>query len=192
MQLKLLIIGLTFAALYLSSDPGAVVAPLESDTPRERSHWAYVKRATPAMPTLSATAQAWVKSPIDTFVLERMKREGLQPAPTADRETLIRRLYFDLLGLPPTPAEVESFRRDQSPDAWPRLVDRLLESPRYGERWAQHWMDVVRYAESDGFEYDTHRNDAWRYRDYVIRAINEDRPYDGLLQSMMIVTPSSG
>lgn len=178
MQLKLLVIGLAFATLYLTSDPGAAVAPLESYTPRERSHWAYVKRGTPVIPTLDAVDQAWVRSPVDAFILERMKREGLRPAPAADRETLIRRLYFDLLGLPPSPAEVEAFRRDQSPDAWPRLVDRLLESPRYGERWAQHWMDVVRYAESDGFEYDTHRNDAWRYRDYVIRAINEDRPYD--------------
>jgi hypothetical protein len=182
MQLKLLTIGIIFVSLYFSSDPGATVAPLESYTPRERSHWAYVKRGTPVVPTITAikdvTDQAWVKSPIDAFLLERMKREGLRPAPAADRVTLIRRLYFDLIGLPPTPAEVDAFVRDNSPEAWSRLVDRLLASPQYGERWGQHWLDVVRYAESDGFEYDTHRNDAWRYRDYVIKAFNEDRPYD--------------
>ncbi len=175
MQIKLTVIGVVLLSLW----GGAGEASLESYTPRERSHWAFVKRATPVVPTFTeATDQAWVKGPIDAFVLARMKREGLRPAPAADRATLIRRLYFDLLGLPPAPAEVEAFVRDKSPDAWPRLVDRLLASPRYGERWAQHWMDVVRYAESDGFEYDTHRNDAWRYRDYVIAAFNEDRPYD--------------
>ncbi|NDD64675.1 MAG: DUF1549 domain-containing protein, partial [Acidobacteria bacterium] len=178
MQIKLMTIGVVLFSLLGSSG----VAPLESYTPRERSHWAYVKRGTPEAPTFTGgddrSLQSWVKSPIDAFVLERMNREGLRPSPPADRVTLIRRLYFDLIGLPPTPAEVDAFVRDKSPEAWSRLVDRLLESPRYGERWAQHWMDVVRYAESDGFEYDTHRNDAWRYRDYVIRAFNEDRPYD--------------
>lgn len=179
MHMKLLTIGIILTSLYFSSDPGTAIAPLESYTPRERSHWAYVRRGAPLVPTFTAPAdQAWVKSPVDAFVLERMKREGLRPSPSADRVTLIRRLYFDLIGLPPTPAEVDAFVRDKSPDAWSRLVDRLLESPRYGERWAQHWLDVVRYAESDGFEYDTHRNDAWRYRDYVIRSFNEDRPYD--------------
>ncbi len=175
MQIKLMIIGVLLLTWWGASNE----APLESYTPRERSHWAYVKRGTPAVPGLASPAdQSWVRSPIDAFVLERMKREGLRPSPPADRETLVRRLYFDLLGLPPTPGEVNAFLRDKSPDAWSKLVDRLLDSPQYGERWAQHWMDVVRYAESDGFEYDTHRNDAWRYRDYVIRAFNEDRPYD--------------
>ena len=175
MLMKMTVMGVVLLSLWGATE----VAPLESYTPRERSHWAYVKRGTPAPPELTtAEDRAWAGNPIDAFVLARMKREGLRPSPVADEVTLVRRLYFDLLGLPPTPEELEAYRRDRSPDAWARLVDRLLESPRYGERWAQHWMDVVRYAESDGFEYDTHRNDAWRYRDYLIRVFNEDRPYD--------------
>jgi len=182
MQIRLLTIGVVMLSLLGSSGE----APLESYTPRERSHWAYVKRGLPEVPAFAdPAARSWVRNPIDAFVLERMKREGLQPSPVADRVTLIRRLYFDLTGLPPTPAEIEAFTRDKSPDAWSRLVDRLLESPLYGERWAQHWMDVVRYAESDGFEYDTHRNDAWRYRDYVIKALNEDRPYDRFITEQL-------
>src|SRR6185295_7872820 len=96
----------------------------------------------------------------------------------ADRRTLIRRLSFDRIGLPPTPEEVEAFVRDHRPDAYDRLVERLLASPRYGERWGHHWLDVVRYAETEGFEYDRHRVGAWRYRDYVVAALNGDKPYD--------------
>ncbi|MFN7927707.1 MAG: DUF1549 domain-containing protein [Blastocatellia bacterium] len=154
-------------------------APLGTYTPRERSHWAFVKRSTPAVPTFQPTAdQAWARTPIDAFILQRMQREGLQPSPPADRITLIRRIYFDMTGLPPTPREVEAFLKDKSPDAYQKLVEKLLASPTYGERWGQHWLDVVRFAETDGFEYDTHRNDAWRYRDYVIQSFNEDKPYD--------------
>jgi hypothetical protein len=109
----------------------------------------------------------------------------LTPAPPADRRTLIRRVTYDLTGLPPTPAEVEAFVKDPSPRAYEKLVDRLLASPRYGEKWGQHWLDVVRYAETDGFEYDTHRNDAWRYRDYVIRAFNQDRPYSDFVREQL-------
>ena len=182
MLMKMTVIGVVLLTLGATTD----TAPLESYTPRERSHWAYVKRGAPAVPELSASAdRGWVRNPIDAFVLTRMEREGLRPAPPADEMTLVRRLYFDLHGLPPTPEELEAYRRDRSPDAWARLVDRLLESPRYGERWAQHWMDVVRYAESDGFEYDTHRNDAWRYRDYLIRVFNEDRPYDRFITEQL-------
>ena len=110
-----------------------------------------------------------------------MKKEGLRPSATADRTTLIRRIYFDVVGLPPSPADIDAFVGDRSPDAYPKLVERLLASPSYGERWAQHWLDVVRYAETEGFEYDTLRKDSWRYRDYVIRAFNNDKPYDRFL-----------
>jgi hypothetical protein len=115
---------------------------------------------------------------VDTFILDRLRAEGLTPAPEADRTTLIRRLSFDLNGIPPTPREIDAFVQDQSADAYERLVERLLASPHYGERWAQHWLDVVRFAETEGFEYDRLRPGAWRYRDYVIQSLNQDKPYD--------------
>ena len=172
---KLFAIGVMLFSFALVSE----IAPLGTYTPRERSHWAFVKRTDPAIPSFAAAADnAWVKNPIDAFILQRLKKEGLRPSPPADRVTLIRRLYFDMIGLPPSPREVAEFSADKSPDAYQKLVERLLASPHYGERWAQHWLDVVRFAETDGFEYDTHRRDAWRYRDYVIRAFNADKPYD--------------
>lgn len=115
---------------------------------------------------------------IDSFVLEKLTAKGIAPAPRADRRTLIRRVTIDLTGLPPTPDEVDAFVNDDAPDAWPRLVERLLASPRYGERWARHWLDVVRYADSSGYSNDFERPNAWRYRDYVIRSLNNDKPYD--------------
>jgi hypothetical protein len=151
-------------------------APLGKYTPVERRHWAFVPRSRPEIPKV-----AGARTPIDAFILARLNKEGLKPSPLADRRTLIRRVYFDVIGLPPTPAEVSAFAADRSPDAYARLVDRLLVSPHYGERWGQHWLDVIRFAETDGFEYDTHRRDAWRYRDYVIRAFNNDKPYDRFL-----------
>jgi hypothetical protein len=175
MYFKLVTVSLLLFSFGMSSD----VAPLGTYTARERAHWAFVKRSTPAVPTFSsASDQAWARTPIDAFILQRMQREGLQPAPAADRATLIRRLYFDVIGLPPAPREVEAFVKDKAPDAYAKLVEKLLASPHYGERWGQHWLDVARFAETDGFEYDTHRNDAWRYRDYVIKSFNEDKPYD--------------
>ena len=120
----------------------------------------------------------WVRNPIDAFVLVRLEKEGLAPSPEADRRTLIRRVTFDLTGLPPTPEEAESFVTDNSPDAYVELVDRLLASPAYGERWARHWLDVVRYGDSQGFERNHFRPNAWRYRDWVIAALNADMPYD--------------
>src|SRR5213075_827543 len=105
----------------------------------------------------------WATSPIDRFVLAKLEEKGLAPAPAADRHALLRRVTFDLTGLPPTPAEVEAFVNDSSPDAYEKVVDRLLASPHFGERWARHWMDLVRYAESDGFETNLHRPNAWPY-----------------------------
>ncbi len=138
-------------------------------------HWSFRPRGKPPVP---AVAGSWPRTSIDPFILDHLHRSGLRPAPEADRVTLIRRLSFDLTGLPPTPAEVDAFVHDPAADAYERLVERLLASPHYGERWAQHWLDVVRYAESDGFEYDRYRPGMWRYRDYVVRSFNEDRPYD--------------
>ena len=117
-------------------------------------------------------------NPIDAFILAGLEANGLTPAPEADRPTLLRRLSFDLTGLPPSPEEVEAFLRDRSPDAYEKVVDRLLASPQYGERWAQHWLDLARYADTDGFEFDQARPNAWRYRDWVVDALNRDMPYD--------------
>ncbi|HBI41902.1 MAG TPA: hypothetical protein DDY78_03470 [Planctomycetales bacterium] len=119
----------------------------------------------------------WVRTPIDAFILAPLEAKGLRPAPEADRRTLIRRLTFDLIGLPPTPEEIDAFVRDAAADAYEKLVDRLLARPEYGERWGRHWLDVTRFAESHGYEMNTLRPNAWPYRDYVIRAFNEDIPY---------------
>ncbi len=118
---------------------------------------------------------------MDSFILDKLRAKALEPAPPADRRTLIRRATFDLTGLPPTPEEVDAFVRDRSPDAFRKVVERLLASPRYGERWGRHWLDVVRYADSDGYSNDYERPNAWRYRDYVIRSFNQDKPYDRFL-----------
>ena len=145
----------------------------------DRDHWSLLPRSRPAIPqTVGKAERPWARNPIDAFVLERLKKQGLRPSPEADRRTLARRLYFDLTGLPPLPRDVESFVSDPSPVAYEQLVDRLLASPLYGQRWGQRWLDVVRYAETEGFEYDRHRPHAWRYRDYVIAAFNDDRPFD--------------
>jgi mono/diheme cytochrome c family protein len=119
----------------------------------------------------------WVRTPVDAFIFAKLEEHGLRPAPEADRATLLRRLSFDLLGLPPAPEEIDAFVNDPAPDAYERLVERLLASPHYGERWARHWLDVARFAESHGYETNNLRSSAWPYRDYVIRALNEDTPY---------------
>ncbi|MBM3801686.1 MAG: DUF1553 domain-containing protein [Acidimicrobiia bacterium] len=143
---------------------------------KELAWWSFVRPVTPAVPVVKNAAR--VKNPIDAFVLAALEAKGLQPAPRASRRALIRRVYFDLIGLPPRPEDVEAFLADSSPNAYEKLVDRLLNSERYGERWARHWLDVARYADSDGYEYDRLRPDSWRYRDYVIRAFNQDKPFD--------------
>jgi len=165
---------------------GDTVAPLGVYKPAERNFWAFVPRKNPQPPVLSLPAdKAWVKTPIDAFILDGLKKAGLKPAPQADKLTLIRRVTYDLTGLPPTPEEIDAFVRDQSPKAWEKLVDRLLASPRYGEQWGRHWLDVVRFAESDGYEYDTHRPDAYRYRDYVVNSFNQDKPYDQFVKEQL-------
>ncbi|MBI1902235.1 MAG: DUF1553 domain-containing protein [Planctomycetia bacterium] len=144
-------------------------------TPEQRGYWALQPVRRPAVPQ---TSDAWCRNEIDAFILARLKEKGLSPAPVADRATLLRRACFDLTGLPPTPEEVEQFLADADPNAYERLIDRLLASPRYGERWGRHWLDLVRYAETDGYNQDATRDHAWRYRDYVIDALNRDTPYD--------------
>jgi hypothetical protein len=141
----------------------------------DRQYWAFqpVRRA----PLPDVANDAWSRGPIDRFLLARMQQELLTPAPEADRGTLIRRVSFDLTGLPPAPAEIAEFKNDHSPDAYERLVDRLLARPQHGEQWSRHWLDLVRYAESDGYKQDEYRPQAWRYRDYVIRSLNQDKPY---------------
>ena len=126
-----------------------------------------------------------MKTPIDAFILQGLAKAGLKPAPEADRLTLIRRVTYDLHGVPPTPEEINAFVSDRSPQAWAKVVDRLLSSPKYGEQWGRHWLDVVRFAESDGYEYDTHRPDAYRYRDYVIRSFNQDKPYNAFIKEQL-------
>ncbi len=148
----------------------------------ERRYWAFQQ---PKRPELPAANAAWAKTPIDNFILAALQKEGLEPAPEANRVTLIRRAYFDMIGLPPTPSEVADFVNDSAPNAWEKVVDRLLASPHYGERWGQHWLDVVRFAETEGFEYDRYLPGLWRYRDYVIQSFNQDKPFDQFLREQL-------
>lgn len=146
--------------------------------------WAYKPATRPAVPkTPNPNHQA--RNPIDSFLLKKLSEKSLKLAPEADRRTLVRRLYFDLIGLPPTPEEIDAFVADRSPDAYEKLVDQLLASPRFGERMAEWWLDVVRYAESDGFNSDAFRPNAWRYRDYVIKSFNADKPFDRFVQEQL-------
>ncbi len=139
-------------------------------------HWAF--QAPRAVEPPAVRNSHWVRSPIDAFILDRLEAAGLAPAPAADKATLLRRVTYDLTGLPPTLEELQRFLADEQPGAEENVVDRLLASPHYGERWAQHWLDLVAYAESDGYEHNSDRPYAWRYRDYVVRSLNDDKPYD--------------
>ncbi len=161
-------------------------APLPTYKPIERRYWAFQPRKQATPPAFTDPAdKAWVKTPIDAFILEKLKAAGLKPAAQADKATLIRRVTYDLIGLPPTPEEVDAFVKDNSPNAYEKLVDRLLASPQYGETWGHHWLDVVRFAESDGYEYDMHRPDAYRYRDYVVKSFNDDKPYNQFVKEQL-------
>ncbi len=182
------VVGLTIGALAstvaLADTPstaaGPVLAPANASpnatSPDKLDHWSFRAVKRPAVPPVKLGN--WARNPIDDFVLARLEQENLSPSPNAEPRTLIRRLYLDVTGLPPQPDEVERFAADRSPAAYARLVDQLLSSPQYGERWARHWLDVVRFAESTGFEVNVPRKNAWPYRDYVIRALNRDKPYD--------------
>ena len=164
----------TRMASWLALSPLLQGAPAVQDA---SARWALQPVVRPALPLVQAPP-GWTGNPVDAFVSARLREAGLSPSPTADRGTLVRRVTFDLTGLPPSPEETDAFERDRRPDAYERLVDRLLASPRHGERWARHWLDVVRFTESQGFEYDRLRDNAWPYRDYVVRSFNADKPYD--------------
>ena len=155
-------------------------SPFGSDS--EEQWWSF---KTPRRPEVPEVKHADAANPIDAFVFKRWEGKGLRHAPTASKYVLVRRAYFDLIGLPPTPEEVNQFVSDESPDAYKKLIDRLLESKHYGERWGRHWLDVVRYADSGGFETDEFFPEAWRYRDYVIKSFNEDKPYDRFVQEQI-------
>ncbi len=148
-----------------------------------RAHWAFAPLKQPKEPGVKNSA--WVRTPIDAFLLARMEAVGLAPAADADPRTLLRRVYLDLIGLPPSPDEQAAFLKDPSPKGFERVVDGLLSRPQYGERWARHWLDVVRYAETHGYERDEQKQFAWRYRDYVIQSLNDDMPYDQFVREQL-------
>lgn len=150
---------------------------------QEEALWAFQPLSNPNRPEVET--EEWVRNPIDAFILSKLEKSGLEPTSEADRQTLIRRASFDLIGLPPTPDEVADFVNDSRSDAYERLIDRLLDSPRYGERYARHWLDLVRYADSDGYKADQLRPNAWRYRDYVIESFNEDKPYSRFVEEQI-------
>jgi hypothetical protein len=144
--------------------------------PTARRHWSFQPVRPVAVPAVKDVS--WVCNPIDAFVLARLEARGWRPAPPAEPRALLRRLHLDVVGLPPAPEEQETWERDSSPAAFDAIVDRLLGSPHYGERWARHWLDLVRYADTNGYERDADKPHVWRYRDYVVRSLNADKPYD--------------
>jgi hypothetical protein len=152
-------------------------------TPAQKSFWSLQPVANPAVPAVKN--RQWVKTPIDAFILAKLEAANIQPNPRADKLTLLRRATIDMTGLPPTQEEIQQFIADNSPNAWEKVVDRLLASPAYGERWARHWLDVARYADSNGFKADETRPNIWRYRDYVIHAFNNDKPYDRFVREQI-------
>jgi len=182
--LALLLVGFSVSGLRAEDPPRPAKNPANLAgydaviKAEDREHWAFQPVKRPPVP--SVKNNAWVRNPIDRFVLAKLEEKGLSPAPPAEPQALVRRLFLDLTGLPPTLAEREAFQNDvaRSPHAVERLVEDLLARPAYGERWARHWLDLVRYAESNGYERDAAKPFAWRYRDYVIRAFNADKPFD--------------
>lgn len=177
------------ASLALLVAAGGTIAFSEGETskdvftPFQRNHWAFQPLRQVEPPQVRDSH--WVSNPIDAFILARLESQNLKPSPQADKITLLRRATFDLLGLPPTPEEVEAFLSDESPHAFAKVIDRLLASPHYGERWGRHWLDLARYAESEGFKSDETRPNAWRYRDYVIESFNKDKPYDRFIREQI-------
>ena len=159
-----------------------VVVTAGGFTKEQRDYWFFQPVAKVSPPN---AGEKWVRNDIDRFIARKQRELSLSPAPEADRRELARRAYFDLHGLPPSPKQLDAFARDTHPKAYENLVDELLRSPRYGERWAQHWLDLVRYAESDGYNQDAYRPTVWRYRDYVIKSLNDDKPYDRFVREQL-------
>jgi cytochrome c553 len=172
----------TMAALAAAIDE-MKPAPAVTQAANPYATWLFSKPKPSAVPTV--TQSDWAKNPIDAFILAKLEAKGLSPAPPASKRALLRRVYFDLIGLPPTPQEMDEFLSSGDPQAYEKIVDRLLADSRYGERWGRHWLDLVRFAESDGFAIDGERPTAWRYRDYVIRSFNKDKPYDTFIKEQL-------
>ena len=158
---------------------------LKEKAKADGSFWSFKPIAKVTPPVFKDAPDAWKINPIDAFVFSKLKEKGIKPSPVADKRSLIRRITLDLIGLPPTSSEVADFLNDENPEAYERVVDRLLASPRYGERWARHWLDVARFSESDGFEEDMQRPLAYTFRDYVIGALNQDKPYDEFVREQI-------
>src|ERR1051326_4544805 len=162
---------------------GDSAKPSQGEELKHQPHWSLQPLLKPVVPQVKD--QSWARTPIDQFILAKLEEKGLRPSLPAAKRTLLRRVYFDLIGLPPTPAEMDAFLEDRSPVAYERVVDRLLASPRYGERWARHWLDVVHYAETHGHDQDRVRTNAWPYRDYVIDSFNADKAYARFVQEQI-------
>jgi hypothetical protein len=181
------IVTLALLAAVVVSAGAAEDKPAATETkaapPKPAQHWAYQPVVTPAIPDIKQ--KKWVRTPVDAFVLAKIEEKGVKPAPDADRATFIRRATLDTLGYIPTPEEVKAFEKDRSSDAYEKLVDRLLASPHYGERQARRWLDLARYADSTGFQNDQTRPNMWRYRDYVINAFNDDKPYNEFIKEQL-------
>jgi hypothetical protein len=171
----------TLVLISLSVTKVRALEPTAND--ETRAHWSFQPIQRPSIPFHTPATEQ--RNEIDTFIFYRLRQAGLQPAPVATKETLLRRAYYDLTGLPPSPAEVKAFLADSSPLAFEFAVDRLLASPHYGEKWARHWLDLVRYAESDSYERDRAKPYVWHYRDYVIRSFNEDKPYQQFVREQL-------
>jgi hypothetical protein len=152
-------------------------------TEESKNYWAYKPVQRPSVPKVKNNE--WVQNPVDAFILAKLEAKGLTPAPPAERAALVRRATYDLIGLPPTPEEVDAFVKDKSPDAYEKLIDRLLASAHYGEKWGRHWLDLVRYAETNGYERDGPKPFVWRYRDYVIKSFNDDKPFDRFVEEQL-------
>lgn len=165
---------------FLAAEPASV-----EFKPQQKRWWAIQPVSKPDLPALDPAGAKWVRNEIDHFIADKWKSKGIRPSAPASREVFIRRVTLDVTGLPPTPAEVQAFVSDRKADAEERLVDRLLSSTRYGERWGRHWLDVVRYADSDGFKQDDTRPNMWRYRDWVIESLNKDKPYDRFVREQI-------
>lgn len=179
-RLAIAVLAVVLAAAALAAAP--VSDEFRKRIDSSRDYWAFRPLSHAAPPP---SASAWVRTPIDAFILRKLEAKELAPSKPLERERLLRRVYLDATGLPPTPEETERFLADTSPRAYENLVERLLESPHYGERWALKWLDVVRYSDTDGFERDGFRTDAWRYRDYVVASFNSDKPYDRFVQEQI-------
>lgn len=176
----------TMGAPWPGSDAKPPPPPRKGEmefTDRDRQHWAFQPVQKPKLPTIQDPT--WAKHPIDALIRAKLESKGLEPNPPASKQELVRRVYFDLIGLPPTPAEVRAFLDDTRPDAYERLLDDLLARPQYGEKWARHWLDLVHYAETNSYERDNPKPHIWRYRDYVIHAFNTDKPYDRFLREQL-------